>query len=199
MIELIVDTCNIPEEYLPRSTKAPALGFLQRHNTTEAQRVQGVSFLIAVARKASLSTKNHSDITTFSDATNCSRKFAKTVLDAIASGTENGLLKRNLRCDSIKATHWPNEISSFVLGPENSRAVPGQEGVSVRYGVRRPKYVFLDSKGKNIAQRFKEANPDCPFSTSLIAREFPQNAVSASKREGGEKHMPLPCERTSHP
>ena len=64
MIELIVDTCNISEEYLPRSTKVSALaseigkGFLQRHNTTEAQRVQGVSFLIAVARKASLSTKN---------------------------------------------------------------------------------------------------------------------------------------------
>ena len=138
--------------------------------------------MIAVARKASLSTENHSDITTLSDATNCSRQFAKTVLDAIASGTENGLLKRNLRCDSIKATHWPNEISSFVLGPENSCAVPGHEGVSVRYGVRRPKYVLLDSKG-NIAQHFKEANPDCPFSTSLIAREFPQNAVSASKRE----------------
>ena len=119
------------------------------------------------------------------------------MLDAIASRTENGLLIRNLRCDSIKATHWPNEISSFVLGPENSRAVPGQEGVSVRYRVRHPKYVLLDSKG-NIALRFKEANPDCPFSTSLIAREFPHNSVSTSKREG-EKHMPLPCERTSHP
>ena len=78
----------------------------------------------------------------------------KNVLKAIHDGTESDLLQRNVRCDNIKATDWPNMISDFVLLPENSRAVPGQEMVSIRYGAKHPKYLLLKSK-YDIALAFK--------------------------------------------
>ena len=60
----------------------------------------------------------------------------------------------------------------------------------MRYGVCHPKYSLLDSK-TNIAPRFKDANPGCPFSVSVICREFPQNAVSASNREKERNTCPI--------
>ena len=51
-------------------------------------------------------------------------------------------------------------------------------------------YVLLDSK-ENIAKRFKDENPSCHFSINVICREFPQNAVSASKRERERNTCPV--------
>ena len=63
-----------------------------------------------------------------------------------------------------------------------STAVPGEEQVSVRYGVRLPKYILLHTR-KDIAEAFKKENPECDYSVSTITREFPQNAVTATTRD----------------
>ena len=105
----------------------------------------------------------------------------RTLSKATSEGNETELLTCNLRCDSIKATHWPQLISEYVLKPENSRAVNGQEMI-VRYGVKRSKYLLLHSK-RNIALAFKGQHPDYPFSTSTLIREFPQNAVTPTTRD----------------
>ena len=60
----------------------------------------------------------HAHITALSQATNCSRAFAKTVLMAIEAGTEGDLLSHSMRCDTIKVISWPEEISRFVLDPK---------------------------------------------------------------------------------
>ena len=77
----------------------------------------------------------------------------------------------------IKATHWPKEITKFVLNESNSRSVPGKEQVSVRYGFHLPNCIILCSR-KDIALSFKEIHPDCPFLVPTIMREFPQNTVT---------------------
>ena len=69
---------------------------------------------------------SHGDIQTLMDATACSRKFARTILKAVSEGTEDQLLTRNVRCDSIKATKWPDKIANFVFQPENTRAMFGK-------------------------------------------------------------------------
>ena len=189
LIEFIItNNWDLPSDYIPKSVTvsnmASEIGkrFLKRRNTAEAQRIQGVSYVIAVAKEAGLSIETFHDINMLSDATNCSQHFSRLVLQAIESKTENDLLQRNLRCDSIKATHWPNAIYNFMFQPENTCAVPGQASVSVWYRVRRPKYILLDLK-ENIATKFKTAFPECKFGISLIIREFPQNAVSATSRD----------------
>ena len=110
--------------------------------------------MIEVAKQADLSQSCFGDVETLAAATSCSWRFAKNVLKAVHDGTESDLLQRNVRCDNIKATDWPNMISDFVLFPENSRAVPGQEMVSICYSVKHPKYLLLKSK-YDIALAFK--------------------------------------------
>ena len=63
---------------------------------------------------------------------------------------------------------------NFVFQPENTRSVLGHQQVSVRYGVRLPKYVLLRSR-ESITSDFKEKNPACEFKISTIIQEFPQN------------------------
>ena len=111
------------------------------------------------------------------------------VLEAINTGTEENLYDKNLRNDSIKFTPWMDEIKKFVLSEENSRAVPGQETVSIRYNVRKEKYVLQKSKYE-IAKAFKELHPDCLFKTSTLIREFPQNAVTPTNRDMERNRCP---------
>ena len=178
----------IPEHYLPKRIAVEAISqnlaatFLKRSNTSEEQRKQGIRYVVEVARQAQLSIDNYGDISALQAGTQTSFVFAKGVLQAIAENTEEELLKRDVRADSIKCTEWPSMISEFVFQPENTRAVPGQEDVSIRYGVRRPKYILLHSK-EEIAAKFKENNPDCPYKVPTIIREFPQNAVPSSTRD----------------
>ena len=103
-------------------------------------------------------------------------------MDAIESGTEETLFHQNLRNDSIKFTPWMDKIKEFVLSSDNSRPVPGKASVSIKYGVRREKYILQRTKHA-IAKAFKEQYPDCPFEASVLIREFPQNAVTPTSRD----------------
>ena len=109
-------------------------------------------------------------------------QFAKDVLIAIKNESEKDLLERNVRRDSIKATQWPEMLSQFVFTLENSRSVPGQDTVSIRYSVRRPKYLLLKSKW-DIAANFKTIHPDCLFYLSTLISKFLQNAVTPTTRD----------------
>ena len=189
---------KIPEDYTPKTELVARVSeelssqFLARNFTkgsNEAQRKQGVCYVLAVARKAGLNVDTYGDIQALQYGTKTSFSFAKSVLCAIRDGTENNLLKRDIRADSIKCTHWPSLIADYVLDPANSRAVPGGEDVSVRYGVRKPKFVLLHTKDE-IAHNFKQANPECEFSVSTIMREFPQNAVTATTRDSERNTCP---------
>ena len=76
------------------------------------------------------------DSTLLADAVWCHPEFASKVLNLIDEGCEDGLYKRRPRVDAIKCTEWPALITKFVFLLENTRSVPGQQQVSVRYGVR---------------------------------------------------------------
>ena len=184
----IVASVNI-EEYLPHSLtvlrKAKTIAndlVTSRSNVKDSIRKTGITFVVEVAQQCSLSTKNARDITTLANATSCSWRFAKKVLNAIESGDTEDLYTRQMKYNAIKASEWPEEICKFVLSENNSRSVPGQEQVSVRYGYRLPKYILLHSR-KSIADAFKQQFPNCPYSASTIMREFPQNAVTATTRD----------------
>ena len=190
LIEHILDTIGliIPEDLIPKTIKVSRIAaklaetYLSRSRVTTEQKKHGISYVTTVAKEAALDSNLHGDIELLASATSCDWHFAKEVLVAIKNGNESNLLERNVRRDSIKATQWPELLSQFVFMPENTRAVPGQDAVSVRYGVRRPKYLLLKSK-KDIAANFKATHPDCNFSISTIIREFPQNAVTPTTRD----------------
>ena len=151
-------------------------------------RINGTKYIIDVARQNNLQS---CDASLLASSTNCSTKYARKVLNAITEGKESELLAlRAERCDSIHVTGWPSKIAEFVLRPENARATPGNDTVSVSYGVRKPKYILLHSRNK-IAGDFKAANPDCKFSISTIKREFPQNAVTATSRDNERNTCPV--------
>lgn len=198
LIENILSGFQIvfPEEILPVSVQVQRISealsheFLSRCRATNEQRKQGTLFAIAVAKKAGLKAGDHGHVLSLASATGSSRKFAKAVLEAIRDKKENELIARNVRNDSIKATDWPLKISEFVLQPDIARAVPGNDTISVRYGVRRPKFLLLDSKMK-LAEQFKERNPECPFSINTIMREFPQNAVTPTNRDLERNTCPI--------
>ena len=136
-----------------------------------------------------MSSRSHGDVTLLAQAVSCSVEFAEKVLLHIKEGREEELLKRRTHVDAIKCTEWPALIKTFVFLPENTRSVPGQQQVSVRYGVRLPKYILLRSR-ESIASDFKEKNPECEFKISTIIREFPQNAVTSTSRDAERNTCP---------
>ena len=143
-------------------------------------RVNGLNYIIEIAKQNNLDC---GDATLLSNVTHCSVKFARKVLTALKSEEDDQLrVLRKERFDSIHVSEWPSKITEFVFRPENSRATPGQDTVSVSYGVRRPKYLLLHSRNK-IANDFKTAYPDCKFSVSKIKREFPPNAITPTTRD----------------
>ena len=82
-----------------------------------------------------------------------------------------------------------DSIKEFVLNSDNSRPVPGKETVSIKYGVRREKYLLQKSK-YDIAREFKALHPECPFEPSVLIREFPQNAVTPTNRDNERNSCP---------
>ena len=190
---------DIPNEFLSRELivekTAAALEnkFLRRDRTTEEQRKLGARYVIDVAKTSQLDIDVRGDVSHLAKYTFSSWKFAKLVLTAIKNGTEETLLQRKTRCDAIHAdTVWTDRISEFVLRPENSRACPGQEKVSIKYGVRRPKFILRKSRAM-IAAEFLVEYPDCRYKSSTIIREFPQNAVTASTRDRQRNSCPYHC------
>ena len=190
---------DLPEKYMPIEYKVERVAsslegnFLKRDRTTNAQRILGTQYVAEVVTQAGLSTHIQGHITLLSKYTNCSRKFAKSVMEAVESDNLNDFMKRSTRADSIHADrHWTDLIAQFVLKPENARAVPGKETVSIKYGVRRPKYLLRKTRA-TIAAEFLSANPTCPYKSSTIMREFPQNAVTASSKDKKRNSCPYHC------
>ena len=140
-------------------------------NVNDSTKKTGIDFVVSVAKGCSLSTESHFDVTILANATSGHFNFAKKVLRAVQSGDEQLLYIRNTKCNMIKATHWPDEISKFVLNESNSGSVPGKEQVSVRYGFLLPKYILLRSR-KDVAVSFKGIHLDFPFRVPSIMREF---------------------------
>ena len=186
---------NIPIHLLPKSIKVSrhaavvSKQYLRGSSQSSYEiRKNAISYIVDVAKDCELSSR---DADTLSSATNCSLKFAHRVLEAIDKGTVDELLKlRRERIDSMHVTKWPQLISEFVFRPENARAVPGQETVSVRYGVPKPKFLLLKSRD-DIAKEFKLEHPTCDFGLSVIKREFPQNAITPSARDKERNTCPV--------
>ena len=187
---------EIPEQYTPLHYKVELAAsrlrstFLKREQTSNDQRILGTRYVAEVIKVTGLTTQTTGGIQLLATYTNCSRKFAKSVLEAVEGNELETFIGRKTRCDSIHANrYWVDQISDFVLKPENSRAVPGQESISIKYGVRRPKYILRKPRAV-IASEFLEANPTCPFKASTIMREFPQNAVTASQKDNKRNVCP---------
>ena len=191
VVEAVFDACGalIPTEFVPKgllvSRQAVAIAskyFSCSSRSTEEVHSSSLKYVVQVAKECGLSSTQRGDSTLLADAVWCHPEFASKVLNLIDEGCEDGLYKRRPRVDGIKCTEWPALITKFVFLPENTRSVPGQQQVSVRYGVRLPKFLLLRSR-ESIASDFKEKYPDCPYKTSTIGREFPQNAVMPTSRD----------------
>jgi hypothetical protein len=189
---------EIPDEYRPLHMKVANQArvlhsrFLQRNNVKDDQRKLGTEYVIAVAKASGLSVDLRGSTNLLAKYTCSSRAFAKSVLESIKEGTESSLVDRQRRCDSIHAERgWTDRIAEFVLRPENARAAPG-ETVSIKYGVRRPRYVLRKSRAV-IAQEFLASYPDCKFHASTIIREFPQKAATASSQDRKRNSCPMHC------
>ena len=78
----------------------------------------------------------------------------------------------------------------MFMRAENSRACPRQDTVSVRYGVRKPKYLLIKNR-LTIAKEFLIENPSCSFSLSVILREAPANVVHGSERDFDRNCCPI--------
>ena len=197
-VEAIFNECSVilPSQFIPRgllvSQRAANLAseyISCSSKTTDNIRLNGVKYVVQVAKDCELSSTKHGDGTHLAKAVACSVEFAEKVLRFIEEGREEELYKRRTRVDAIKCTEWPALIKTFVFLPENSRSVPGQQQVSVRYGVRLPKYILLRSR-ESIASDFKLKHPDCPFKVSTIMREFPQNAITPTSRDAERNTCP---------
>ena len=86
-------------------------------------------------------------------------------------------------------TEWPKKIAEFVFRPQNTRAVPGEESASIRYGVRKQKHMLLRSRD-NIAKDFKKEHPEYEFGLPVIQREFSPKAVTAMTRDSERNTCP---------
>ena len=120
---------SIDPEFLPKSfvvsRKAADIAWklvTSRQNVLQSTKKAGIDFVVEVAKQCSLNLDTFKDITILADATSCHPRFARKVLECIQSGDTSSLYTRNMKFNAIKATHWPEEISKFVLNDEsNSR------------------------------------------------------------------------------
>ena len=133
---LFSDYSVVIGKYLPRSliilraaTEIAKQLVTSHRNVVDSVKRTGVDFVVMVAKECSLSTNNYHDISILASATSCHHSFAKKILQSIESGHVDGLYKRNIKWNAIKASHWTEEICKFVLHETNSRSVPGEEQV----------------------------------------------------------------------
>ena len=171
---------QLPQKYTPLQFKvaqtatALAVKYLKRDQTTNDQRILGTRYVAEVAKLTGMSTESYGTINILATHTHCSRNFAKSVLEAVENNTFESFVSRKVQCDSIHANRlWTDKITTFVLKPENTQPVPGREQVSIKYGVRRPKFLLRKPRAV-IASEFLDENPTCPFKSSTIIREFPR-------------------------
>ena len=174
------DFVNI--ERCAQEERKKLLSTAKKQGSTINERSTTIQFCINIAKASSLSSSHYGDAQLLANTVSCSRQFATKVLKMVEEGKEDSLFQSSRRIDSILATDWPDRLETFVLNPENSRAVPGKEQVSIRYGKRHTKFLLLKPK-YTIIKEFKEANPDCKFKTSTLMREFPPYAVKPTSRD----------------
>ena len=185
----------IPDELLPhtlivgRIAKHQAEQFLSQSSRLSYEvRKNSLWFIMSVAKEAQLTER---DSSLLASACNCSTDFAHKILKEVNNDNfeETLLTLRKPRFDSIQVTDWPSKIAEFVYKPENSRAVPGEETISIRYGVRKQKHILVRSRN-DIAADFKRDHPDCKLGLSVIKREFPPNTVTATTRDNERNTCP---------
>ena len=122
------DQCwEVPEQYVPlhynvaKTAAQLQRTFLKRDQTTNEQRILGTRYVAEVIKVTGLTTQTVGGIQLLAEHTNCSRKFAKSVMEAVESDTLEHFITRKTRCDSIHANrHWVDKISEFVFKPENT-------------------------------------------------------------------------------
>ena len=151
---------------------------------TACTRNTAIRLVINVAQSASLRADNHGDAALLANVVSCGQKFAMKVLQAIMKGQEEvqNLFKLDVCVDSVLTTDWPDKLEQFVIQPQNSRAVPGKEQVSIQYGKRHTKFLLLKSKYE-IVNDFKKSYPECQFGSSTLLREFPNYTVNPTSRD----------------
>ena len=152
----------ILDELMPRSVVSKIASTIAKQFLTPSskesheRRSNTIKYVIRVVKEAKLS---EGDGKVLSSAVDCCGKFASKVLKEITNNSEENLLKLNkTRFDSIHVTEWPKKISEFVFRPENSRAVPEEESVSIRYGVGKQKHIFDISRFLNCTNGTKSRN-----------------------------------------
>ena len=73
-------------------------------HTADDIRMNGVRYVIAVAKDCQLSSEKYGDGTLLAKAVSCSSEFAEKVLRYIKEGRQEELLNRRTRVDAIKCT-----------------------------------------------------------------------------------------------
>ena len=200
----VMTSIQIPTNLLPKALQVSVIKEVEIEKllsrsirSPDAYRTTGIQLILNVATTAKLSPENHGDVRYLSNAVSCTWKYAKKVLTAIKLGKVNDLFTYNTRCDAITKSDWPALLERFVLLPQNSRAVPGKETVSIRYGQRHEKFLLLKSKSEIIADFLKQ-NPDCQYRESILKREFPPLCSKAHFARPSRERMSHSCKRTSH-
>ena len=108
----------------------------------------------------------------------------------IKDGDIHKLLKREIKGDSIKISPYPRLLAEFAKDPANSRSVPGKETISISYKVLSPKFLLVKPR-ISVLKEFKERNPECKFSLSVLNREWPQNVVTPTSRDMDHNICPI--------
>jgi hypothetical protein len=113
---------RVPEQYAPTHHKVAQAAsqlqktFLKRDQTTNEQRILGTRYVAEVIKVSGLTTATAGGIQLLASHTNCSRKFAKAVMQAVESNELENFIGRKTRCDSIHADrHWVDRISQSTL------------------------------------------------------------------------------------
>ena len=122
------------------------------------------------AQGAGLSLRNHGDISLLAKAIYSSWKYSKMILQKIEDGDIDKLFKREIKGDSIKLSPYPRLLAEFAKDPANSRSVPGKETISISYNVYAPKFLLIKPR-ITVIKGFKEKNPECKFSLSVLNHE----------------------------
>ena len=141
------------------SMRRQAKDMLTRFDTGP-EKILRAKLAVRIVEEVGLSLDIKGDAKLLSEAVSSSPGYAKKVLRAIKEGDPGKLFKRSLYHNAVKASDWPEVLRDFVLQPENSRAVPGRETISIRRGCRVPKYTLKKNK-LEIIQKFVETNPAC--------------------------------------
>ena len=162
--------------------------FLRDRSNVDSRKLS-IQHAVKVVEQADLHHER-GEISALATAIGSSAKFASKVLTAVSNNNTEDLFKKKTRSNSISDTDIPDRLTEFLTNAEHSRALPGNESVSVAYGRRMPKFLLKKSKIE-LAEAFKKENPDVTFSTRLLLREWPANFVPPSSKDQERNVCPL--------